>query len=71
MKISKLREEIKKADDVQLDEVLERLRKQLFAERINSATAHVKDYSQFKKLRRHIARVLTERAMREKTQEQS
>jgi ribosomal protein L29 len=35
------------------------LRKDLFNVRLNAITAHVKDYSQFKKLRKEIARVLT------------
>jgi len=66
MKIVKVKEELRKATDDQLAEGLEELRKQLFTLRINSSTAHVKDYSQFHKLRRGIARVLTEMRMREK-----
>ena len=42
-----------------LQEKLDGLRKELFGLRINASTAHIKDYSQFKKLRRNIARVQT------------
>ena len=35
------------------------MRRELFRLKINVATAHVKDYSEFKKGRRNIARVLT------------
>lgn len=38
---------------------LESLRRDLFTLRLNATTAHVKDYSQFKKLRSNIASVLT------------
>jgi len=34
-------------------------RRELFGLRLNSVAAHVKDYSQFKKLRKNIARGLT------------
>lgn len=37
----------------------EQLRRTLFGLRLNRLTAHVKDYSQFNKLRKDIARVLT------------
>ncbi len=48
--------------DKSLDELLVKcneLRRELFGMRLNASTAHVKDYSQFKKLQRNIARVLT------------
>lgn len=51
--------ELKKLDDVQLHEKLIELRSQLFSLRLNSLTSHVKDYSQFKKLRKGIARIET------------
>jgi len=65
MKITKLKEELRKATGEQLTETLGELRKQLFTLRVNATTAHVKDYSQFQKLRRGIARVLTEMRMRD------
>ena len=66
MKVTKLKEELRKVSDEQLLETLGELRKQLFTLRVNATTAHVKDYSQFQKLRRGIARVLTEMRMRDK-----
>ncbi len=42
-----------------LKEQLENSRRELFNVRLNASAAHVKDYSQFKKLRRSIARILT------------
>lgn len=38
---------------------LDGARRELFKLKINVATAHVKDYSQFKKNKRTIARILT------------
>jgi len=38
---------------------LEGARRDLFGLRLNAATSHIKDYSQYKKLRREIARILT------------
>lgn len=38
---------------------LDSARRELFKLKINVATAHVKDYSQFKKNKRAIARILT------------
>jgi ribosomal protein L29 len=43
----------------ELYDKLEGLRKEFFLLRLNAATAHIKDYSQFKKLRKSIARALT------------
>lgn len=43
---------------------LEGTRRDLFGLRLNAATSQVKDCSQYKKLRRHIARIMT--AMRSK-----
>ena len=51
--------EFKELDTATLKEKVEQLRKELFRLRINASTAHVKDYSQFEKLRKNIARALT------------
>lgn len=59
MKVTKLKEEFKQLSAKQLEEKLEALRRDLFTLRLNSQTAHVKDHSQFKQLRKDIARVLT------------
>ncbi len=58
MKVTKFKDELQQLDCLQLQEKLEQLRRELFSLRLNTITAHVKDYSQFKKLRRNIARVL-------------
>lgn len=59
MKISKIKEEFAQMSVEQLTEKLENLRRELFSLRLNASTAHIKDYSQFKKMRRNIARTLT------------
>ena len=42
-----------------LKEAVDNLRLELFTLRLRMRTAHIKDYSQFKKLRKDIARALT------------
>ena len=59
MKITKIKEEFKQASVKELTEKLDSLRRDLFGLRLNSSTSHVKDYSQFKKLRKNIAQVST------------
>jgi ribosomal protein L29 len=59
MKVTKIKEECTQADIGALSAKLNDLRRELFTLRLNAATAHVKDYSQYKKLRRDVARVLT------------
>jgi len=59
MKKTQFKNELKKLTGKQLKEKLENLRKELFGLRLNATTAHVKDYSQFKKFRRQISCVLT------------
>ncbi len=58
-KIRKIKDELKNMSEQQLNEQLESWEKELFLLRLNSATAHVKDYSQFKKLRSNVARAKT------------
>ena len=60
MKTAKLREEIKAADSGQLSEMLGHINRQLLALQVGAATNPVKDCSQFGKLRRTVARILTE-----------
>ena len=43
----------------ELETKVEDLRRELFGLRLSSSTTHIKDYSQFKKLRKNIARSLT------------
>jgi ribosomal protein L29 len=59
MKISKFKEELKQMDLKDLILKLDAIRRDCFSLRLNSSTSHVKDYSQFKKGRKNIARVLT------------
>ena len=64
MKIEKEREDLKNMDVDELNKMLSSLQRELFNLRLNASTAHVKDYSQFGKLRKKIARSLTERQRR-------
>jgi len=59
MKEINIKEELKSLNEQELKERLEVLRRERLNLVINVATAHVKDYSQFRKLRKNIARVLT------------
>lgn len=59
MKVDKLNQELAQMSSKDLYEKLDALRRELFSLRLNIATAHNKDYSLFKKLRRDIARILT------------
>lgn len=53
------KEDLKKLNADQLKEKVESYRRELFSLKLTAATAHVKDYSQFNKLRKNLARVLT------------
>ena len=59
MKVTNSRQELKALSKEDLREKIEHLRKDLFTLRLNSSTTHVKNYSQFKVLRRTISRALT------------
>lgn len=59
MKITEFKNEIKSMGQKDLMTKLDSLRRDLFSLRLNSMTSHVKDYSQFNKIRKNIARVLT------------
>lgn len=59
MKINDFKKELASLNNVELQERLDTLRRDLFSLKLNSSTAHIKDYSQFKKLKNNIARVLT------------
>lgn len=52
------KEELKKLDKQALHNQIEAFRKEYFTLKLNASTDHVKDYSQFKKLRKNIARSL-------------
>lgn len=59
MKIDKEKELLKNMSVEDLENKFNELKKELFSLRLNSMTAHIKDYSQFKKLKKGVARVLT------------
>lgn len=59
MKTSKFKEEIKQLGIKELIIKLDAFRRDRFSLRLNASTSHLKDYSQFKKGRKNIARILT------------
>lgn len=59
MKSTQFKEELKKLEIKDLIFKLDALRREYFTLRLNSSTSHVKDYSEFKKSRKNIARALT------------
>ena len=59
MKVTKFKDELKQLDAAELKVKLDAVRRELFNIQLNATTAHVKDYSQFKKLKKDVARVLT------------
>lgn len=59
MKMNKSKQEIRQLSAEELKSQLEVLKKGLFSLRLNATTSHVKDYSQFGKIRKAIAQVAT------------
>jgi ribosomal protein L29 len=59
MKTTIFKQELNNSSPEQLKEKLDELRKSFFTLSLSKRTSHTKDVSQFKKLRRDIARVLT------------
>lgn len=59
MKNKKHVHELRELNKEQLSEKLENYRRELFSLRLNKVTTHIKDYSQFAKLRKKIAQVMT------------
>ncbi len=57
--------EVHKLSDEEIVVEVKRLRRQLFDLRTQAVTEKIQDTSQFEKIRKDIARVLTERSMRE------
>jgi ribosomal protein L29 len=68
MKKTKFNEELQELKINELKQKAEQLQRELFSIRLNASTAHVKDYSQFKKLRKNIARALTSIKQKEQAQ---
>lgn len=65
--LNKQKDEIRKLDTNELEQGIQELKQQLLALKLDVATAHVKDYSLFKKLRRGIARLSTFKSQKEQT----
>ena len=59
MKRANLKEELRRLSINELKARLDEFCRELFGLRLNTSTAHVKDYSQFKKLRSNVALVKT------------
>lgn len=59
------KKDLKTSSLEELHEKLDNARRMRFSLELNSATAHIKDYSQFKQMRKNIARILTELRQRE------
>jgi ribosomal protein L29 len=59
MKKNQEKQKLQQMNIADLKEHLENTRRELFNVRLNAISAHVKDYSQFKKLRASIACTLT------------
>jgi large subunit ribosomal protein L29 len=57
--MSKVKDQLKQLTIEQLAVKISSLREELFSMRLNAVNTHVKDYSQFSKLRKDIARALT------------
>lgn len=64
MKSKQFTNELKSLSAEQLHQKSDQLRRELFMLRLTAAASHVKDNSQFKKLRRNITRILTLLAQR-------
>lgn len=63
--------EVRAMQDEEIGAELGRLRNKLFSLRSQTVTEKVEDNSQFRKIRRDIARLLTERAARRRKAEQA
>lgn len=59
MKVNDFKKELSTLNTQDLHERLDGLRRELFGLKLNKLTSHIKDNSQFKKLKCDIARVLT------------
>ena len=57
MKVDKFKQDIDDMKLPELQEKLDSLQRGLFSLKLNASTAHIKDYSLYKKFRKDIARV--------------
>ncbi len=65
--LNKEKNELRNLDAAELHKGIQELKQQLLALKLDVATAHVKDYSLFKKLRRNIAQLSTFLRQKEQT----
>ncbi len=63
--------EVHKLSNEEISVEVERLRRKQFELRTQAVTEKIEDTSQFRKTRRDIARLLTEKSMRERRQPQT
>lgn len=57
--MNKTKEELKNLNVQQLKDKIEELRREMFTLKLDKSVKHIKDYSQYKKLRKAIAQALT------------
>ncbi|MBN1549733.1 50S ribosomal protein L29 [Candidatus Babeliales bacterium] len=57
--MNQVKQELHNSSVQELREKVEGYRRELFSLQLNATTAHVKDYSQFSKLKKNLARALT------------
>ncbi|MDY7108331.1 MAG: 50S ribosomal protein L29 [Planctomycetota bacterium] len=57
--------DVHRLSDEEIDVEVDRLRRKLFELRTQAVTEKIQDMSQFGKIRKDIARILTEKTMRE------
>jgi large subunit ribosomal protein L29 len=63
--------EVHRLSDEEIDVEVNRLRRKLFELRTQAVTEKIQDMSQFGKIRKDIARILTEKSMRAQRQSAS
>ena len=63
--------EVHKLSDEEIDVEVKRLRRRLFELRTQAVTEKIQDMSQFRKIKSDIARILTEKSMRERARSAS
>ena len=59
MKMQKIKDELKGMNVQDLIAKVGEYKRELFTLRLNATTAHIKDYSQFKKVRKSLAQAMT------------
>ena len=57
--MNKINNDLRAMNVEELVKYLHSMRAELFGLRLNGATTHIKDYSQFSKIKKNIARALT------------